>query len=169
MVVEEFLGHGSAVRMNNLNFLMSLDAKIIWFIAGLVMILLEFVAPGIVIIFFGIGAWIVSLALCLGVIESVPMQCTVFAISSLLLLFLLRRYVTSWFVGNTLNQGCNVDEEFIGKKVNVVKAIGGGEDTGKIELKGAEWNAYCQVPLDVGSHATIVKREGIHFIVEPNK
>lgn len=148
---------------------MTYDAKLIWFIAGLVMVLLEFTAPGVVVIFFGIGAWIVSLALWLGVIESLPVQCVVFAISSLLLLFLLRRYVTSWFVGNTLNQGCNVDEEFIGKKVRVVKAIGGGEDTGKVEHKGAEWSAYCQVPLDVGSHATIVKREGIHFIVEPSK
>ncbi len=147
---------------------MEFDAKLIWFIAGLVMVLLEFAAPGVVIIFFGVGAWIVSLALWLGVIESLPMQCVVFIISSLLLLFLLRHYVTSWFVGNTLNQGCNVDEEFIGKKVLVVKAIGGGEDTGKVEHKGAEWSAYCKVPLDVGSHATIVKREGIHFTVEPN-
>ena len=147
---------------------MEFDAKLIWFIAGLIMVLLEFAAPGVVIIFFGIGAWIVSLALWLGAIESVPMQCVVFSVSSLLLLFLLRRYVTSWFVGGTLNQGCNIDEEFIGKKVRVVKAIGGGEDTGKVELKGAEWSAYCKVPLNTGSHAIIVKREGIHFIVEPN-
>lgn len=145
------------------------DAKIVWFVAGLVMILLEFAAPGVVAVFFGVGAWVVSLALWLGVIESLPVQCVVFAVSSLLLLFLLRRYVTSWFVGNTLNQGCNVDEEFIGKKVPVVQAIAGGDDTGKVELKGAQWTAYCEVPMDAGSHAIIVKREGIHFIVEPTK
>ena len=148
---------------------MMFDAKMIWFIAGLVLVLLEFAAPGIVIIFFGVGAWIVSLLLWLGLIESLPVQCVVFALSSLLLLFVLRRYLTSWFVGGILNQGCDVDEEFVGKKVQVVKAIGGGEDAGKVELKGAEWSAYCKLPMAVGSHVVIVKREGIHFIVEPIK
>lgn len=145
---------------------MEFDAKTIWFIAGLVLVLMEFVAPGVIAVFFGVGAWVVSLALWLGVIESVPMQCTVFGASSLLLLFLLRRYVTTWFVGGTLNQGGNVDEEFVGKRVLVVQAIGGGEDGGKVELKGAEWTAYSKDPLEAGSHAVVVERDGINLIVE---
>lgn len=145
---------------------MILDAKIIWFIAGLILILLEFAAPGVIIVFFGVGAWVVSLTLWLGLIDSIPMQCAVFATSSLLLLFGLRRYITRWFVGRTLNEGVSLDDEFVGKKVLVVQAIGGGDDTGKVELKGAEWSASCQVPLKVGSHATVIERDGIHLIVK---
>lgn len=147
---------------------MEMEAKLIWFIAGLVMILLEFVAPGVVIIFFGIGAWVVALGMWIGLIESLATQCAVFSISSLLFLFLLRRYVSRWFVGGILNQGNNVDEEFVGKTVRVVKAIGGGDETGKVELKGAEWLAHCEQPLDAGRYATVVKRDGIHLTVEAN-
>ena len=147
---------------------MEFDAKMIWFIVGFVLILLEFAAPGIVIVFFGFGAWVVAAGMWIGLIESLATQCAVFAIASLLLLFLLRRFVSKWFVGGILNKGCNVDEEFVGKNVRVVRSIGGGQDTGKVELKGAEWSAYCQVPLEAGRHAKVVKRDGINLIVEPN-
>lgn len=147
---------------------MEIDAKMIWFIAGLVMILLEFVAPGVVIVFFGVGAWVVAGGMWLGLLDSVPAQCLTFAISSLLLLFVLRRYVTSWFVGLTTSNEGNVEEEFVGKTVRVVRTIGGGEETGKVELKGAEWIARCEEELLPGRFATVVARDGLELIVRPN-
>jgi membrane protein implicated in regulation of membrane protease activity len=147
---------------------MELDAKTIWFIAGLAMILLEFVAPGVVIVFFGIGAWAVAGGMWLGLIDSLPAQCLTFAISSLLLLFGLRRYVTSWFVGLSSNGGANIEEEFVGKTVRVTRVIGGGEATGKVELKGAEWNARCADELLPGRFATVVDRDGLELIVKPS-
>ena len=147
---------------------MELDAKTIWFIAGLVMILLEFVAPGVVIVFFGVGAWVVAGSMWIGVIDSVPAQCLTFAISSLLLLFILRRYVTSWFVGLSSNGGANIEEEFIGKTVRVTREIGGGDAAGKVELKGAEWSARSDHELCTGSFATVVDRDGLDLIVKPN-
>ncbi|NWK55203.1 NfeD family protein [Verrucomicrobiaceae bacterium N1E253] len=146
--------------------MMEYEATILWFIAGLVLILLEFVIPGVVIIFFGLGAWMVSIGLWLGLIDSVAAQCMVFSTSSLLMLFVLRRYVSSWFVGGSWNGGSNVDEEFVGKSVRVVHAIGGGDNPGKVELKGAEWVAFADQAMDVGTHATVVKRDGIHLMVE---
>ena len=147
---------------------MELDTKMLWFIAGLVMILLEFVAPGVIIVFFGIGAWIVAMGMWIGLIDSVPAQCMTFVISSLVLLFALRRYVTSWFVGGSSNAGADIEDEFVGKTVRVVRAIGGGEDTGKVELKGAEWNARCSEELLPGRFATVVKRDGLELTVKPN-
>ena len=148
---------------------MELDAKMIWFIAGLAMILLEFVAPGVVVVFFGVGAWVVAGCMWLGLIDSVPAQCGTFAISSLLLLFALRRYVTTWFVGAATNGGGNVEEEFIGRTVRVTRAIGGGDATGKVEFKGAEWNALCEEELQPGRFATVTRRDGLNLIVKPNK
>ena len=146
---------------------MEIDVKTMWFIAGLILILLEFAAPGIVIVFFGVGAWIVAAGMWIGLIEAVPAQGFTFAISSLLLLFVLRRYVTSWFVGGS-SSGGDVEEEFVGKKVRVIHAIGGGEDTGKVELKGAEWRARCDTALESGSCATVIERDGLLLIVKPN-
>ena len=147
---------------------MELDTKMLWFIAGLVMILLEFVAPGVIIVFFGIGAWVVAMGMWIGLIDSVPAQCMTFAISSLLMLFVLRRYVTSWFVGGSSNGSANIEDEFVGKTVQVVHTIGGGENTGKVELKGAQWTGRCHVAIASGSYATVIKRDGLDLIVEPN-
>ncbi len=148
---------------------MELDTKMLWFIAGLAMILLEFVAPGVVIVFFGIGAWVVAMAMWIGLIDSVPAQCLTFAISSLLLLFVLRRYVTTWFVGGSSNGGESIEDEFIGKTVRVVHVISGGEDIGKVEFKGAEWSARCEQELLPGRYATVIKRDGLELIVKPNE
>ncbi len=145
------------------------DTQTLWFIAGLVMILLEFVAPGIVIVFFGIGAWVVAAGMWIGLIDSVPAQCMTFAISSLVTLFTLRRYLTAWFVGDSSNGADGIEDEFVGKTVRVVRAIGGNGHTGKVELKGAEWNARCHKELPAGSYATITKRDGLDLIVEPNE
>lgn len=148
---------------------MELDAEILWFVAGLALVLLEFVVPGVVLVFFGLAAWVVAAGMWIGLIDSLAAQSIVFCVTSLLLLFGLRRYVSAWFVGGTLNRGTNVDEEFIGKKVRVVQSIDGGDERGKVELKGAEWNATCAVPLAAGSYATIIERDGINLTVKPNQ
>ena len=45
-----------------MNFLSANFAAMLWFVAGLILILVEFLMPGLIIIFFGAGAWIVSAA-----------------------------------------------------------------------------------------------------------
>ena len=44
----------------------TLDPALLWFLLGFVLVLAEFAAPGIIIIFVGLGAWVVSLAVWLG-------------------------------------------------------------------------------------------------------
>ena len=38
----------------------TLDPALLWFLLGFVLVLAEFAAPGIIIIFVGLGAWVVS-------------------------------------------------------------------------------------------------------------
>jgi membrane protein implicated in regulation of membrane protease activity len=40
---------------------MEISPIIIWFVVGLVLILMEFVIPGLVIVFFGLGAWVAAI------------------------------------------------------------------------------------------------------------
>ena len=54
---------------------MSLDAikefltpEIIWFLVGLVLLILEFAMPGLIIGFFGVGAWVVAIV-CLVIVH----------------------------------------------------------------------------------------------------
>ena len=37
-----------------------LKPELIWFLIGLVLLLMEFAIPGLVVLFFGIGAWVVA-------------------------------------------------------------------------------------------------------------
>ena len=64
--------------------------ELFWFLLGLVLLLAEFALPGIIIMFFGIGAWITALTTWLGITTGAASQNMVFGLSSVLLLFVLR-------------------------------------------------------------------------------
>ena len=67
-----------------------LKPELIWFIIGLVLLLLEFTAPGLILFFFGVGAWVVSI-ICFFFGIAINLQLLIFLSSSILLLLLLRK------------------------------------------------------------------------------
>lgn len=144
---------------------MNLTPELIWFLAGLALILAEFAVPGVILVFFGMGAWVVALALWLGWIEAPGAQAVLFTIASVAFLFGLRRFVRGWFQGDTKDRDASLLEEFIGKEVVVSSDIPGGPAVGKVELKGTEWNARCATPLAKGARAVVVARDGLVLVV----
>lgn len=145
---------------------MNWSPELIWFLAGLGLILAEFVVPGVVLVFFGLGAWVAALAAWLG-LEGTSLQAAVFMLASLAFLFGLRRFVKGWFLGETKDKGAAMLEEFIGKEVVVSSEIPGGLKTGKVELKGAEWNARAATFLPKGACAVVESRDGLVLVVSP--
>ncbi|MES2599075.1 MAG: NfeD family protein [Verrucomicrobiota bacterium] len=138
---------------------------ILWFIVGLVLILAEFFVPGIILIFIGMGAWVTSLTSWLGLTTTLASQTAVFALSSIVLLVGLRRFFKDWFMGRSQTGTANeVDEEFIGKEARVVSAIS-PQVTGKVEFKGAQWNARSTSVLGRGDMVLITARDGLMLIV----
>ena len=129
--------------------------------------MLEFVVPGVILVFFGIAAWVVTLLAWSGLVESTALQLGIFGITSMALLFGLRRLVKSWFMGETSVDLPDGLEEFIGKQVKVLAAIPGGAATGKVELKGAEWRARSDTPVATGALATVRARDGLVLVVQP--
>lgn len=142
------------------------DPTLIWFLIGIGLLLLEFVAPGLVILFFGIGGLITSLAHHLGFANSLQVQLLIFSIASIASLVLLRKYLKSWFVGDSENEPDEMETEFIGQTVKVVSAIPEGTGRGKVELKGADWNAMSQASHAVGDMVTVIERDGLTLTVE---
>ena len=137
----------------------------IWFIIGVALFILELLAPALIVMFFGIGAWLVALLSLLGV-NNVNTQILVFAISSVILMLTLRRYAKKWFKGDSNDEAEGVSGEFIGKDVIVTKAIPGGVATGTIELKGANWNAICTDPVEKDAMVQIINRDGLTMEVK---
>ena len=134
----------------------------IWFLVGLVLVLGEFVTPGVILVFIGLGAWLASLTTWLGWTGSLGAQMIVFAVSSLVLLLGLRRLFKSWLVGFTkTNPDITRDlDEFIGKPVRVISGISVGVQ-GKVEFKGAGWNAEADEILEPGDTAIITGVDGL--------
>ncbi len=146
---------------------MNVDAKIIWLAIGVVTIALEFLAPGLIIIFFGLGALLTAVTTWMGFTESLNAQLITFLLSSLIMLFGLRSFFKKWFVGESGHELPGTDDDYIGKEVRVMKDINNSH-TGRVEIKGSLWNAKSLNEVDIaeGELVKIIRREGLTFFVK---
>jgi membrane protein implicated in regulation of membrane protease activity len=140
------------------------DPAVVWFLIGLGLLLLELVLPGLVIIFFGAGAWITALA-CVLHDFTLNWQILIFLVASLLGLVLLRKYLKRKFFGKRSGEVDDQLEEFIGRKAQALEDF--SEGMGKVEFKGTHWTARCEDPVAKGQWVTIVSKESLILKVKP--
>ena len=140
-----------------------MNPVIIWFLIGLALVLAELAVPGVILIFFGIGAWVAALTTWLDLTTSLDSQLMVFAITSVVLLVLMRRWIKGRMYGHVKDvQDLNVDlDEFAGHRVTVTKSIEPGKVDGRVEFKGAAWHAVAEEAIAEGDQAIIEKADGI--------
>jgi inner membrane protein len=134
----------------------------LWFVVGLVLVLSEFALPGVIFVFIGLGAWVASLTTWLGLTTTLGAQVAVFGVSSLVLLVGLRRFFKKWFMGFTAENpdAKQIMDEFTGKSVRVISPITAAGQ-GKVEFKGANWNAHSTDVIEAGEMAEITCVEGL--------
>lgn len=150
---------------------MAIDPVLLWFIIGLVLTLLEFFVPGVILVFFGAGAWVVSIATYLGLTISFESQLLLFAVASVLLIVSLRKWIKGKFYGyvtGVQDPEKNLDE-FTGKIVTVLEDIVPGRQDGRVELKGAAWNAVSDEHINKGDVVVITGVDGITLRVTKKK
>jgi membrane protein implicated in regulation of membrane protease activity len=140
-----------------------LTAELFWFLLGFVLLLAEFALPGVIIVFFGLGAWMAALTTWLGLTKTMASQNLVFVIASIVLLFGLRKRFHQSLVGDTTDD--TIEDEYTGKEVIALTSI--DDRSGKIEVKGAEWSARAVEPIEAGMWVVIMRREGLTFHVKP--
>lgn len=141
--------------MENINNILS-EPEVIWFLIGLVLLVIELFGMSLIIGFFGIGAWVTSLVL-LGIDLSFSSQLIVFVISSLLALIALRKMLKNKFfdghlIGDTDSN--ELKDEYIGHKVVVEEDIVPNK-LGKVMFKGSPWTAISQDTIAAGEMAEI--------------
>ncbi len=137
---------------------------LIWFIIGVVLCLIEFSAPGLVFIFFGIGAFVVSVISMLFTI-SLTAQLLIFLVTSFACLAFLRKRFEAIFKGGVKDEAENL-ENFRGEKVVVKERIAPGFP-GKVELFGTLWSAESAWPLQPGDIAEVSERKHLVLTVRP--
>ncbi len=137
------------------------NVALIWFLAGLVLLLLEFAIPGVFVLFFGIGAWIT--ALCVYLFEPpLGIQFLIFSATSVLALVFLRKYILK----RVQTKEEDPDEEFIGHEGICIVGITENE-RGKIEFKGTSWTAISDSLVKPDEKVRIISKEGLTLKVEP--
>ncbi len=140
-------------------------AAVIWFIAGFIFFILEFVVPGLILFFFAVGAWIVAL-LSLFIDLSVNAQLIIFLASSIITILLFRKWVKRiiW----KKKHSTELEDEFVGKTGKSETFIGPGEN-GKVDFKGTSWDARSEDIIEKGENVTIVGNDSILLIVKSKK
>jgi membrane protein implicated in regulation of membrane protease activity len=140
------------------------NLSLMWFLLGLVMILLELLIPGLIIIFFGFGA-ILTGTLSFMFDISLNYQIIIFLTSSILSLLLLRKYINNKFFNQKRNGNHSLDDEFINKQaIAIVDFEPNG--IGKVEFKGTNWNATSSDKIKKGELVKITGKDSINLKVE---
>ncbi len=143
------------------------DPALLWFVVGLALALAEMAAPGVILIFFGLGAWIVALTTWAGLTPGLQSQLLVFALASTACLVGLRRWIKNHFYGHVSDvQDPDVNlDEFTGRPVEVVEDLEPGRSDGRVEFKGASWRARSSQPIARGARAVIEEVDGLVLVV----
>jgi membrane protein implicated in regulation of membrane protease activity len=146
----------------------------VWLIAGVLLMLVEFMAPVMIAFFFGISAVLVGVLLFAGVDLSAAQQLITFSLMSIASLVVGRKYCKSWFKGNLSdNEASDVSnfKQDVGEYVTVTSEFVNG--TGRVKLNGVEWSAKLENEneegVEVGATLEIVKNKGIELIVRSRK
>ena len=139
----------------------------VWLGSGIFLMAIEFLVPGLVLVFVGLGALTVALGMQLGYIDEIPQQFTTFFISSIIYLLTLRFLVLRFVPSVTRKENIDEDEEVMGSIVEIVADINSGE-FGRVEHSGSSWQARAEGDQTIlkGEQVKIIGRDNITWIVQ---
>ena len=135
----------------------------VWLIAMVVLLIVEAVVPGLVSIWFALGA----LAALISAILDAPLwlQLVWFFAVSLISLWLTRPLAKKYV--NSRATPTNADM-LIGRECIVTEAIDNVLGTGAVSVGGKIWSARTEEPdgkVEAGSVVTVVRIEGVKLII----
>ena len=139
----------------------------LWIYAGLALMLLELVAPGFVLCFFGLAAATVgALRFLFGASFDATWQTAAFSALSVLYIVLLRRVLKKVFVGERDGAANGLSNGYVGRVGQVTEAIEPPK-TGRVLLGDAEWTATADAPVAAGTDVTVVAQRNLTMTVRP--
>ncbi len=144
----------------------NITPDLIWFFLGLVLLLTELAIPIFVMVFFGIGAWMVLLLKILGLAPTLDLQLALFICVSVLTLMLFRKKAKIAH-GRVLRRNHDIHEidTLIGSTAVVIDEIEAGA-LGKVELFGTAWNATASEKIKKGSIVKIISHNNLTLTVK---
>ena len=140
----------------------------LWFILGVILLVVEAMHTGILAVFFAFGAWVTACLMWLGFIEATWLQLAIFLLISMVSLLLLRQKLRTWLMGLRRSAGEDVAlDDFAGNLATVIEAVEPGRNTGKVEFRGTQWAARSDCAIAQGAVVKIIDRENLTLSVQP--
>ena len=136
----------------------------VWLVAMIVLLIIEGIVPGLVSIWFAIGAFAAMISAILG--APLWLQVLWFFAVSILTLCLTRPFAKKYV--NSRATPTNADM-LIGKECVITEAIDNVLGTGAVTVGGKVWTARTEEPDgkdEIGKVMTVVKIEGVKLIVK---
>ena len=139
----------------------------LWLGSGIFLMAIEFLVPGLVLVFVGLGSLTVVFGMHFGYIDGILQQFITFFISSIIYLLTLRFLVLRFVPSVTRKENIDEDEEVMGSIVEIVADINSGE-FGRIEHSGSSWQACAEGDQTIlkGEKVKIIGRDNITWIVQ---
>ena len=136
----------------------------VWLVAMIILLIIEGIVPGLVSIWFAIGAFAAMISAILG--APLWLQVLWFFAVSILTLCLTRPFAKKYV--NSRATPTNADM-LIGKECVVTEAIDNVLGTGAVTVGGKVWTARTEEPdgkAETGKVMTVVRIEGVKLIVK---
>ena len=139
----------------------------LWLGSGIFLMAIEFLVPGLVMVFVGLGSLTVVFGMHFGYIDGILQQFITFFISSIIYLLTLRFLVLRFVPSVTRKENIDEDEEVMGSIVEIVADINSGE-FGRVEHSGSSWQARAEGDQTIlkGEQVKIIGRDNITWIVK---
>jgi inner membrane protein len=130
------------------------SAWLLWFLAGIAVMLAELAVPGFVIVIFGLGCWGAAVVAVFAP-DAYSAQVAVFLVVSVASLVTLRKVAMRVFVGHSERPET---EELgnipVGARITLDKDLEPGR-VGRVRFRGTMWDAVSEDRIPAGSDAEI--------------
>ena len=138
----------------------------LWLYFGAFLMLMELLAPGFVVFFFGLSASTVGLCrFIFGGAFTLTWQLAAFSAFSILYLVVLRRWLKKLFTGGRVETKTDFDNEYVGRVGRVTEEIK-PPLAGRVMIGDAEWTASAEVPIAPGATIEVVSQNNLTMNVK---
>ena len=140
---------------------------LIWMSLGIALMVAELLVPGGIVVFLGISAMVVSMAIYVGWISSVTYALLTWFITSIVFMLFLRSLFMKYFEGDSQIHDVDDNAGISGKIVEVIEEIT-PEQSGRVRMRDSTWVAKSEENFKIGDKAIIVSIEENILTIKSN-
>lgn len=140
----------------------------IFFIGGVVLMILETFIPGGVSFFLGFSGIVVGLLRWFGIMTDTATSLITWLGTSVALILIMRPLLMKYWGGESSYKLADEDVEAMDQIVEVIEPVNANDNSGRIRFQGISWQAQTlEGKIPAGSKAKIRYRDNVTWIVEP--